>query len=1584
MQKITFLWKVIFLMLLILILFWGFNTVYADFAEKPYKNIIKFEHLSLNEGISSNTIVSIAKDRNGIMWIATNKGLNSYDGINTKTYKYDVNNSNSISSNSIRNILIDSTGNIWIATNIGLNKFDPETEIFTRFLHDESDPDSIAQNSIYQLAEDEEGNIWITTQSAGLDCLNTKSGVFKHFRYNPYDSGSLSSNNLNDVIVDKTNTVWCSGRDGINKLNQKTGKFSRFLEGIEILDILEDSKNNIWFASLNNGLYKMGINSTAIKNYRNNPQDENSISSDFCYSLFEDSQKNIWIGTDGGGLNEYDAKSDAFINYHHDAADPFSLSSNTITVITNDVNDNLWIGTYRDGINIYKKSPFANYRNNPTNQSVINNNIINSITEDALGQIWVTTEEGGITKFDQKTEILTSYDKFDGTPLGQCTYVAADSMGNIWILSKNNGLYKLNQYTNNLENYPTIQGDGIFIDSKNNIWITYNGLFLLDQEKLKLIDYKDLPNNPIGDTEMDILLEDKDHILWIGLDNKGLIRFDASKNEFKQYKYNVYKPGSLPSNQVRAICQDQDGIFWLATDDGLCSFNQEKEVFSTYLLNDGFPTNNITGIIENNGILWITSNVGLIRLNIKNKSFVKYDTHTGLLSNAQRTIYKTKSGKMILGNNEGISIFNPENMTLKNGMPNIIVTEFRKGNTQINVLNKSEIRVSYKENSIFFEMAVIDYKNPSQNKYAYKLEGYDKDWVYSGTRRTANYQQLPGGSYSLHIKGANSDGVWNVDGIKINVVVETPPWISWWACTLYVLGALIILIIALRYYIHYRNKKNELEIIKQREISEKLIVLDKLKDEFLANTSHELRTPLNGIIGITESLIHGAAGNLSEFTIKNLSMVVHSGKRLANLINDILDYCKLKNHELVLQCKPVDIYQISEIVITILIPLLNQKSIEIKNEIPENMSFAYGDEGRIEQIMYNLLGNAIKYTDSGSIIVSANEKDGFIEITVFDTGIGIPEEKLERIFISFEQADASISREYEGTGLGLSLTKKLVELHGGHIWVESEVGKGSKFTFTLKVSCEKSNDASELDEISKTKDKYVNIYPLHNFAAIAKNEQPQMPPQNVHSNEVGQKKILVVDDEFINLQVLVNQLSIENYVVTAATNGIDALELIENGEEFDLVLLDIMMPKMSGYEVCKRIRMKYSLLDLPVIILTAKNQSEDILAGFEAGANDFLVKPFDQKVLIARANTLLSLKQAVNEAITASQKLESEKTERILAENLRDLSNALSSVLILSDVLQIMLEKLENLISFDFAVVILSEKSEFKIVAVLDKIKALYSTELELNDIQRRAIVEITGNQQPIVVSDILKHNQNPDYQLLIFDCDTRSWMGVPLVFHGQLQGLLIVESHTPDMYKTHQSSIASTFASQSVIAIENSRLFEQVQHNAITEELTGLNNRRHLLELTKKLIDISKRNGCMNALSALMIDIDNFKYFNDNYGHDTGDEVLSTISRVIKSNLREMDIIGRYGGEEFLAILPNTDAKSAMEAAERIRESVEQLVISCGKYSNLKATISIGVAILDDPNLTIDSLVKNADEALYYSKKTGRNKVSLFEFHVE
>jgi diguanylate cyclase (GGDEF)-like protein len=731
------------------------------------------------------------------------------------------------------------------------------------------------------------------------------------------------------------------------------------------------------------------------------------------------------------------------------------------------------------------------------------------------------------------------------------------------------------------------------------------------------------------------------------------------------------------------------------------------------------------------------------------------------------------------------------------------------------------------------------------------------------------------------------------------------------------------------------------------EKNEYLNRLNELKDEFLANTSHELRTPINGIIGIVESMVDGATGSLTDEQKYNLAIVSNSGKRLSNMINDILDFTKLKNQEIVLQIKPIDLKTIVDTVLVLSKPLVKGKDLALIDEIGASLPIVDADENRIQQILYNLIGNAIKFTEKGRIAVSAEATDGWVAVSVSDTGIGIPEDKFERIFESFEQADGSTAREYGGTGLGLSISRKLVELHGGTIRVDSAPGEGSRFTFTLPASKAKALAANESPG---------SLIDMEDF--IGGEKESDAAPEAAE----GAYRILVVDDEPVNIQVLKNLLSVRSYAVSRAYNGAEALERVAGGEPFDLILLDVMMPRMSGYEVCRRLRERYSLFELPILMLTAKNQIQDSVLGFQSGANDYVQKPFDKDELMARVRTLLSLKRAVRTAIESEKQFENEKQKRMFEETLREVTRAITSTLDLKEVLGNILHALAQFIDFDRSAVLLCEGKDF-VIRANDGYDAVRLPEGMAIDLAQDEFIDRVRLSRKAVIDNTFKTCFLEGHD------GERMLAGVPIIYQGDLLGVIVMNCRNAAV----SDELLFTLAGQAGIAIQNARLFERINTMATTDGLTGLNNRRHFFELADREFVRYKRYGA--PLSVFMIDIDHFKRINDVYGHATGDQVLRHLARKLMELVRNSDVVGRYGGEEFVAILPETRLETAAEIAERVRETIENDAVHT-EAGDIKYTLSIGVGAFTQDVQTVDAVLDAADKGLYEAKAAGRNRV--------
>lgn len=762
----------------------------------------------------------------------------------------------------------------------------------------------------------------------------------------------------------------------------------------------------------------------------------------------------------------------------------------------------------------------------------------------------------------------------------------------------------------------------------------------------------------------------------------------------------------------------------------------------------------------------------------------------------------------------------------------------------------------------------------------------------------------------------------------------------------------------------YESARAERESARQKVV-EHLRHMDRLKDEFLANISHELNTPLNGIIGLAESLRDGVAGEVTDMMAYNLDMLTSSGRRLASLVHDLLDFSKMKNSGLLLNRKPTNLHAVVDTVLALSRPLTIGKDLQLYNELPTDLPLVLGDEDRLEQVLHNLVGNAIKFTERGFVKVTAEFNQHMVTVAVSDTGIGIPEDKYDAIFHSFEQLDGTDTRLRPGVGLGLAITRKLVHLHDGEVTVNSLEGEGSTFRFTLPIS-----DLAELDTPSQNNDGDATTATAH-----VSNFQPAPLTRPAVANTKRSTRILVADDEAVNLQVLTNRLNLEGYSVTAAINGDQTLQYLADDGPFDLLILDLMMPGKSGYDVCAEIRRKHSLFELPILILTAKTRPRDFIAALEAGANDYLPKPFDKRELLARVKTLLTLRRAVKDAIFHARRLQSEQRNRELSDHLRKLNESLTATLNLGEVLSRFLDSLVDVLPYNQGLIGLLRGGAPQ-VEVTRGFPA---------DVTPESLAKMCKALfQTVREHGLIHYLDNPadTHDLTWLTSTDTAWLCVPIYNQNQVDGLVLLVRDSTRSFSAAECDLASSLAGQAAIAIDNARLFDRVQTMANVDGLTQINNRHYFFQLGRRAFEKSLLAG--KPVAAIMMDIDHFKAFNDQYGHTTGDLILHAVAQTIASTCRGNDIVGRYGGEEFAALLPGTAEDDALRVAHRLREAVANESLHHDAYGELQVTISIGIAtalpvtdgVHPGGGLTMDALIKRADEALLTAKTSGRNQV--------
>jgi two-component sensor histidine kinase/ligand-binding sensor domain-containing protein len=825
----------------------------------------KFEHITADKGLSQSGVSSIFQDSQGFMWFGTQDGLNKYDGYDFTVYKYNALDSHSLSDNFISSIYEDKSRIMWIGTDGGgLNKFNRETEQFTRYIHDINNPNSLGHNRVLSIYQDHFGTLWVGTDGGGLNQFDQETEQFTHYQHQLDEPHSLSNDIIFSIYEDRLGTLWIgTGGGGLNKFNRGTGQFFHYknnpsdpssLSDDTVLSIHEDQSAKLWIGTKNGGLNQFDRESGRFIHYTHDPDNINSLNHNTVNSIAEDKFGNLWLATTswngnsyGSGLDKIVPENGQFIHYKNDSKNPQSLSDNLVNVLWVSNDQILWIGTAFSGINKLdlKENKFIHYKHDPTNLNSLSDNHVMSIDEGQSGMIWIATSDGGLNQFNRQTGKFTHYTHNSANPYSLSsnniwsTY--EDRNGMLWVGTFGSGLDKFDRKAQKITHYqhdsnkPYSLSDNtvtsIHEDYLGTLWIgtMRGGLNKFDPESEQFTHYTNEPNNPhsLSDISAFLIHEDYSGTLWIGTFSGGLNKFQRETEKFIHYKHDSNNPNSLSYDRILSIYEYPSGTLWIGTfGGGLDKFDTATETFTHYTEKDGLPNNSVVGILaDDEGNLWLSTGKGLSKFNPKTETFRNYDVSDGLQGNefdGVKAYLKSKTGEMLFGGLNGFNVFYPAQVKDNPHIPPIVITDFKKFNESVKLdlsISKSQsIKLSYKDNFFGFEFAALDYTNPLKNQYTYKLEGFDKDWIYSGTRRYASYTNLDGGTYIFKVKGSNNDGVWNEEGTSIKILITPPPWKTWWAYTLYI----VALASAVIGYVQWKTRAQKKENALLRESERKL------------------------------------------------------------------------------------------------------------------------------------------------------------------------------------------------------------------------------------------------------------------------------------------------------------------------------------------------------------------------------------------------------------------------------------------------------------------------------------------------------------------------------------------------------------------------------------------------------------------------------------------------------------------------------------------------------------------------------------------------------------------------------------------
>ncbi|QQS37215.1 MAG: response regulator [Ignavibacteriales bacterium] len=1224
-------------LLCLLIIFSIQGSVFAQ-QEK-----IIFEHYSIAQGMYETNISSLIQDDTGFLWFGTHSGLEKFDGHNFTNYKNDPDDTNSIDNAIVNTLYEDSEGYIWLGTRNGLDKFNYKTGNFAHYQPTPDEPKSKLTNNVVSIYEDDDNNIlWIGALD-GLHKFNKLSGRFIKVPLDENNSNYTNNPFINVILKDISGYFWFGTSNGLYRLNKTSEKFehfwfnsmdSSFSSDYHVNTVFEDKAGFFWLGT-QNGLVKFDPKTFSSIRYLNG--ESNSIT-----SICEDEYGTLWIGTSKNGLYTIDKVKLIISRYAHNAEERSSISSNYISSVYRERSGTIWVTTSIGGVNKINrvKMPFKKYPVEGVTQIIKGSN----------DKIWISTTEGWKI-FYPEDEKIVSYS------FGSDYLVEEEKSGDLWIGKSSGGIYKRNangSITNFYSSSPkefTKPISCFLKDSEGRIWLGTKkgegGIYKIEPNQNRVVKVLQLNGN-IKDFYMDDL-----GVLWIATFERGLFCFDPAKNIIiKNYSSQSQYPYRTKGRTYFEIVPDKRDLLWIATEKGLCKYDRLKDSLIYYTEKDGLPHELIFSmLIDSNGDLWLITMKTISKFDTKTNKFQNYDVSYGVPENGLSYIYgcKTENGEMYFGYPGGIIRFHPDSIRINSFIPPVVITAVKKLDTTLPIAK--EINFSYDENFLSFEFVALSYLSQERNQYAYMMEGIDTGWVYSGKRRFATYPNLEPGSYVFKVKGSNNDGVWNEAGTSIAIFISPPWWKTWWAYSFYASCFIFALYTLRRYEMNRISYKNQLKV-NQAVLQEKEET-EKIKSRFFANISHEFRTPLTLILGPVEKIL----SNNSKDIVKDVGTIKRNAQRLLQLVNQLLDLSRLEAGKLKLEASKGNIVSFVKGIALSFESLSESKDITLKLQSDKDHIELYFDKEKMIKILSNILSNAFKFTpEEGKITVSVRKCHGefisassfgqeipkrvrddkmkeYIEIKIKDTGIGIPQEDIPKLFDRFYQVDSSLTKEYEGTGIGLALTKELVELHHGSISVESKIGEWTEFTINFPAGRDHLKDEEIIEEIEIKTDVILNPdvigmknLTLQNPTVTNKKEDSLRVTQNDGEDKTI---ILIVEDNYDMREYIKDSLD-PGYQIEEAINGEQGVSKAEKIIP-DLIISDMMMPKMDGHELTRILKNNEKTSHIPIILLTAKSEQSDKIEGLKQGADDYLTKPYDAKELQVRIDNLISIRKRLQE-----------------------------------------------------------------------------------------------------------------------------------------------------------------------------------------------------------------------------------------------------------------------------------------------------------------------------------------------------------------
>jgi signal transduction histidine kinase/ligand-binding sensor domain-containing protein/DNA-binding response OmpR family regulator len=1245
----------------------------AQPSELPHKNII-FQQLPEKLSLSQSSVNCVLQDRDGYLWIGTWSGLIRYNGYTTTIF-HSGHGTDNIKSNKITTLYEDRKGNLWVGTHMGgLFRYGKNTNRFKHYAHHPDSAGSLSNNNVWSIQEDQAGNLWVGTEY-GLNVLMSGKSSFEKFLHDENDPASLSQNFITDLFLSEANELWIATENGLNKLvaGGQSYTFKKFIYQSDpasvnlhnyIYQVGEMNINgelSIWY-STKRGLKK--LTNDVLENF---VVEGKPVGFSFFRSMLVVKDKTPYIITGSeSGLHFFDPISKTFTRFLGNDDERVNLSHNTVTALYLDKGGVLWVGT-KKGLN--KFDTYANdFESYSTNLFDPTKSIITGLRSTADGGYWVSTIGGGLFKFNdgvfERYRILeTAQNNF--ADFVQTLYT--DGKGSVWVGTAGSGVYHFlesdlipgSSRISKFKHYdkrttPALRDDYIMSfeqDAAGNVWVgTWSG----GLDRIGTDGKVDHIVNPLLE-RVPLVAMHADHsgAMWVATRGNGLYKITAADAQnVVRYVHDEKNASSITNNFINSIYEDRSGILWIGTEDGLNAFDAKTEKFKPFKISEGLTSKAIVSILaDNSGKLWIGHWEGLTVIDPARPEFMKnFDKHDRIQGGFfyNNVCFRDPRGVLLFGGSEGFNIINPTTVVQNPGRPVVSIEGFRIFNQDITYGQQLNGRVlldqplssvdnvvlKHYENSIAFEFTALDYAAPDKTQYAYKLEGFDENWNYfDASRRYANYTNLSPGDYTFKVKATNQDGEWNEHITQLRMTIQPPWWKTPGAALAYILLFIGVLYAFRRFILMRANLIHDLKLERvQRENMEKL---NQAKLQFFTNISHEFRTPLTLILGPVQGLLDSEIAG--KFVRDQLMMINNNAQRLLRLVNQLLDFRKAESGNMKLEVAEGNIVKFVQEVKLSFDALAEKMNIDFSCHASSDIVKVWFDRDQFEKILFNLLSNAFKHTpEEGKISMRVEESMDYVSIIVEDNGRGIKHEHVDNIFQTFFSHDEG--RHHASTGIGLALTKSLVEMHHGEINVESLENEFTRFTIRLAKGRAYFDDAELVHESADSEN-------IGNYSIIEEGTTPPVPENNEKKPEELPVLLIVEDND--DVRAYIKSIFYDKYTLREALNGLDGLGIARE-EMPDVIISDVMMPAMDGIALCRELKSDVKTSHIPVILLTARTSLIFKVEGLETGADDYVTKPFNAKILQLKVQNLVRVRQVMQKLFQNNEILNIEPKRVVL------------------------------------------------------------------------------------------------------------------------------------------------------------------------------------------------------------------------------------------------------------------------------------------------------------------------------------------------